>query len=119
MVRVRTGVFGGTFDPPHVGHLILAQHALEQLKLERVLFIPAGDPWRKRAREVTPAFHRLAMTRLATVDNSAFVVDDCEVTREGATSRYCDRSPARKSSTLPIGWRCAMATSGTSSATVT
>jgi nicotinate-nucleotide adenylyltransferase len=85
MVRVRIGVFGGTFDPPHVGHLILAQHALEQLNLERVLFIPAGDPWRKRSREVTSAFHRLEMTRLATVDNSVFIVDDCEVTREGAT----------------------------------
>jgi len=82
---LRVGVFGGTFDPPHIGHLILAQHAYEQLHLDCVLFIPAGDPWRKRSRDVTPAFHRLAMTRLATVDNSVFSVDDCEVTREGAT----------------------------------
>lgn len=82
---MKIGLLGGTFDPPHVGHLILGQLALEQLHLDRVLFIPAGDPWRKAHRTVTPAVHRLAMARLAIGDNQAFAVDDCEVSREGAT----------------------------------
>jgi nicotinate-nucleotide adenylyltransferase len=80
---VKLGVFGGTFDPPHVGHLILAQLALEQLKLDKVLFIPAGDPWRKADRKVTGALHRLAMTQLAAAGNACFEVEDYEVVREG------------------------------------
>jgi nicotinate-nucleotide adenylyltransferase len=78
-------VLGGTFDPPHVGHLIFAQVALEDLRLDRVRFIPAGDPWRKAHLDVTPAWHRLEMVRRAVADNDAFEVDDCEVVREGAT----------------------------------
>jgi nicotinate-nucleotide adenylyltransferase len=80
---VRIGVFGGTFDPPHVGHLILAEVCREALDLTSVLFIPAGDPWRKAGRDIAPAHHRLAMTRLAVAGNPAFEVNDCEVTREG------------------------------------
>jgi nicotinate-nucleotide adenylyltransferase len=80
---VKIGVFGGTFDPPHLGHLILAEAAREQLQLDRVIFIPAGDPWRKADRKVTPAFHRLEMTRLAAEGNPAFEVDDYEVIRDG------------------------------------
>jgi nicotinate-nucleotide adenylyltransferase len=76
-------VYGGTFDPPHVGHLILAEAAREQLQLDKVMFIPAGDPWRKADRKVTPAFHRLAMTRLAVQGNPQFEVEDFEVVREG------------------------------------
>ena len=82
---MRIGVLGGTFDPPHIGHLILAEVAREQLRLDSVFFIPAGDPWRKADRSVTPAIHRLAMTRLAIMDNEAFELDDCEVRREGPT----------------------------------
>jgi nicotinate-nucleotide adenylyltransferase len=80
---MKLGVFGGTFDPIHTGHLILAELAREQLALDRVLFIPAGDPWRKAAEDVSSATHRLAMVRLAVADNPAFEVNDCEVTREG------------------------------------
>jgi nicotinate-nucleotide adenylyltransferase len=85
VARVKIGLLGGTFDPPHIGHLILGQLALEQLSLDRVWLIPAGDPWRKVGRSVTDSRHRLAMARLAIADNAAFEVDDCEVTREGAT----------------------------------
>ena len=81
----RIGVFGGTFDPPHVGHLIMAETARQQAGLDRVLFLPAGDPWRKAHREVTPAQHRLAMTRLAIADNPCFELDDREVRRQGPT----------------------------------
>jgi|SRR5688572_30316016 len=80
---MKLGVFGGTFDPIHLGHLILAEQAREQLGLDKVLFIPAGDPWRKSATDVSPAAHRLAMVRLAVADNPRFEVNDCEVVREG------------------------------------
>ena len=80
---MKLGVLGGTFDPPHVGHLLLAELAREQLRLDHVRFVPAGDPWRKADRAVTPAADRLAMTRLAVADNGAFEVDDCEIRREG------------------------------------
>jgi nicotinate-nucleotide adenylyltransferase len=76
---------GGTFDPIHLGHLILAETARQQLKLDKVRFIPAGDPWRKAGREITPAQHRLGMVWVATQENEAFEVDDCEIRREGPT----------------------------------
>src|SRR5688572_12220988 len=76
---------GGTFDPIHIGHLILAETARQKLKLDKVRFIPAGDPWRKAGREITPAQHRLGMVWVATQDNDAFEVDDCEIRREGPT----------------------------------
>lgn len=80
---MRIGVLGGTFDPIHIGHLILAEQAREQLGLDKVLFIPAGEPWRKTGREITDAAMRLEMTRLAVVDAPGFEVDDCEVRRSG------------------------------------
>jgi nicotinate-nucleotide adenylyltransferase len=64
---------------------LLAEQAREQLKLSKVLFIPAGDPWRKAFRQVIPARHRMAMTQLAVEGDKGFVVDDCEVKREGAS----------------------------------
>ena len=106
---MRAGVLGGTFDPIHVGHLILAEQAREQLHLDRIIFIPAGEPWRKAHRDVTTAAHRLAMTRLAVQDNSHFEVDDCEVTRPGATytvdtlRELKSRSPAPEELFLILG----------------
>ena len=82
---MRVGVLGGTFDPIHCAHLILAEQAREQLVLDKVLLIPAGDPWRKAGREITPASLRLEMVRLAASGNPLFEVDDREVRREGAT----------------------------------
>ena len=61
----RVGVLGGTFNPPHLGHLLLGQTAYEQLNLERVLFLPAGQPPHKRDEVISGGQHRLAMTRLA------------------------------------------------------
>jgi nicotinate-nucleotide adenylyltransferase len=82
---MRVGLMGGTFDPIHVAHLVLAEQAREQLALDSVLFMPAGDPWRKTQRDITPAAHRLEMTRLAVDDREGFEVDDLEVRRRGPT----------------------------------
>lgn len=83
-------LLGGTFDPPHVGHLVLAECARAQVGAERVVWLVAGDPWRKHVpgsgnRAPSPAADRLAMVRLAVEGNSAFVVDDREVRRPGPT----------------------------------
>lgn len=78
----RVGVFGGTFDPPHLGHLAIAEWARERLGLDHVTFVPAGAPPHKR-RGVTAAAHRLAMTRLATRGNRAFRVSPLEARRPG------------------------------------
>jgi len=79
----RIGLFGGTFDPPHLGHLALAEWARTRLRLERVVFMPAGTPPHKRGRRLTDAAHRLAMTRLAVRGNAAFEVSDLEARRTG------------------------------------
>jgi len=80
---VRLAVFGGTFDPPHIAHVIHAQAAAEQLGVERVLFIPAADPPHKRGETRTSADHRVAMTELAIADNAAFALSRLDVDRPG------------------------------------
>ena len=80
---MRIGVFGGTFDPIHMGHLIVAEDARAALELDKVLFIPAGQPWFKSYRKITEAHHRLAMVQLAVKDNPLFDVSDIEVERSG------------------------------------
>jgi len=75
----RLGLFGGTFDPPHVGHLALAEWARERLRLDRVIFVPAGQPPHKRGRAISSAAARLAMTRLAIRGHPAFEVSTIEV----------------------------------------
>lgn len=77
------GVFGGTFDPIHFAHLAVAQEAAEVLGLERVLFVPAGQPPHKLDRAVTPAADRLAMVESAIAGNDRFAVDRLELEREG------------------------------------
>lgn len=79
----RLGMLGGTFDPVHIGHLILGEAAREELGLDRVIFVPTGHSWRKPDREITPAADRLAMLRLAIEDNPHFEVWTVEVEREG------------------------------------
>ena len=76
------GIFGGTFDPIHYGHLRLAEEAAERLKLGEVRFIPAGSPPHRTAPGA-PAADRLAMAKLATAGNDRFAVDDREVRRAG------------------------------------
>lgn len=80
----RIGVFGGAFDPPHIGHVTLAQTALEQLQLDELRVIPTGQAWHK-PRVLTPAVHRLAMARLAFAPLARVVVDPRETLRSGAS----------------------------------
>lgn len=80
---MRIGVFGGTFDPIHMGHLIVAEDARAALQLDEILFIPAGQPWFKSFKQITDAHHRLAMVRLAVESNPYFAVSAIEVKRSG------------------------------------
>jgi len=80
---MNVGILGGTFDPIHTGHLILAEEARVQLKLGEVLFVPAGQPWLKAGRSITPVFHRVEMVRRAIVDNPRFKLCTLEVERSG------------------------------------
>lgn len=77
------GVFGGTFDPIHVGHLAVAQGAADALGLERVLFVPAGEPPHKPDRAIIAALHRRTMVELAIADNPRFALEPMELDRPG------------------------------------
>ncbi len=82
---VRRGLLGGTFDPPHLAHLVAAEAAYGQLGLDLVTFMPAGVPWQKADRDVSDATHRWQMTLAATDDVEYIVADDREVNRDGWT----------------------------------
>jgi len=80
----RLGIYGGTFDPPHLGHLILAETAADSLRLDRVLFVPAGTPPHKAAATLrSAAEHRLAMVRLAIEGNPRFALSRVDLDRPG------------------------------------
>ena len=81
----KIGLLGGTFDPIHIGHLLIAEDAREALGLDTVVFIPAGRPWLKANQSVTDPQHRLAMVGLAIGPNPHFQVSDIEVRRQGPT----------------------------------
>jgi nicotinate-nucleotide adenylyltransferase len=80
---VNIGVLGGTFDPVHIGHLVVAEEARMKLGLSEVLFVPAGQPWLKQDRDITPAIHRVEMVRRAIADNPYFKLSTLEVDRSG------------------------------------
>ena len=77
------GIFGGTFDPIHLGHLLTAEAVRDEFGLDKVIFIPAAQPPHKQDQFVTEAHHRLAMTTLATCSNPHFMVSDIELHRDG------------------------------------
>lgn len=83
---MRTGLLGGTFDPVHHGHLVVAQAALDELELDEVRLLVAGDPWMKG--ETTPATVRVELCELAVADHGELVVDDRECRRDGPTYTY-------------------------------
>jgi len=89
-INPRIGILGGTFDPPHIGHLWLASTAQQQLKLDRVIFCPVGTPPHKKENRICDAEHRLAMVELAIVDTPGFFASRTDI----------DRPPPHSTSTL-------------------
>lgn len=83
MMKRRVGLFGGTFNPIHIGHLIVARAAVEHLELERMLLIPSAQPPHKPQEAVAEAHERLEMVRLAIADEPPLEVSDCEIRRPG------------------------------------
>lgn len=81
--RVRTGILGGTFNPVHVGHLHLAEVAMQALDLDHLVFIPSASPPHKRSDDLCLFDHRLAMLKLAVTTNPKFSVSDIEGRRQG------------------------------------
>lgn len=82
---MRIGIFGGTFNPIHFGHLVLAEQAYEKLKLSKVIFIPSFHPPHKNSQGIVSAFHRYNMVRLAIQGNRRFEVSDMEIKRRGCS----------------------------------
>lgn len=83
MTGQRIGIFGGTFNPIHIGHLILAEEACFRLSLDRVYLAPVGDPPHKRDQQVVPIEHRLTMTELAVADSDRLWVSRIDADRPG------------------------------------
>lgn len=79
------GILGGTFDPPHNGHLLIAQEALTQLNLSQVLFAPTRQPPHKLGKDITSVEHRVEMVRLAIADDPKFALSRVDVDRVGPT----------------------------------
>jgi nicotinate-nucleotide adenylyltransferase len=82
---MRRGILGGTFDPIHTGHLILAQEVLWRLGLDEVWFVPTGEPWMKRGEPLTGKADRKAMVELAIIANERFKLSTVEMDRPGET----------------------------------
>ncbi|OWZ83933.1 nicotinate-nucleotide adenylyltransferase [Natranaerobius trueperi] len=78
----RVGLIGGTFDPIHTGHLIIAEEALNKFSLDEIIFIPAGIPPHKTSENITSSFHRYMLTNLATSKHPKFYVSSFEVDRD-------------------------------------
>jgi nicotinate-nucleotide adenylyltransferase len=83
MSREQIGLFGGTFDPPHLGHLILASEAHAQLELDRLLWVLTPEPPHKQERSITSIEHRLAMVKLSIEENPTFELSHVELNRPG------------------------------------
>jgi len=107
---MKIGIMGGTFDPIHTGHLIVAEEVRSRLGLDRVLFIPAGDPWMKAARKISATHHRVEMVRLAIASNPFFELSMIEIEHPGWTYTVDTLEQLSKDLTgdtslfLMIGW---------------
>ena len=82
---MKVGVLGGTFDPIHNGHMIIAEEARVRLNLADILFVPAGQPWLKTNALISAAEHRVMMVRLAIIDKPYFKLSTMEIERAGPT----------------------------------
>ena len=84
----KVGIMGGTFDPIHYGHLMLAQNALETYQLDEIMFVPSGTPWLKDSTKVLSKNKRVHMTGIAIEDNTSFALSTIEIDREGNSYSY-------------------------------
>lgn len=84
----RIGLFGGTFNPPHNGHIHIAQAFADELKLDSVIFIPAGEPYHKQVTSGTTAAQRLAMVERVCAIDERFCVSDCDLLHKGPTYTF-------------------------------
>ena len=80
---MRIGILGGTFDPIHTGHMVIAEEARAKLNLDMVVFVPAGNPWMKRGGIISKPEHRLNMVRIAIQPNEGLVESSIEIDKEG------------------------------------
>jgi nicotinate-nucleotide adenylyltransferase len=99
----RIGIMGGSFDPVHIGHLIIAQDALERLELDEIVFIPAAIPPHKQHLQQVDAEHRFNMLTLATEADLRFSVSNTEILR-GGVSYTIDTVKAMKSAHPDVAW---------------
>lgn len=83
--KKRYGIMGGTFDPIHTGHLVVAEEVRKEFNLDKVIFMPTGDPPHKNAKKVSKGYSRYEMTLLATITNPYFEISRLELDREGIT----------------------------------
>ena len=81
--KKKYGIMGGTFDPIHLGHLFIAETSQQELGLDKILFIPTGDPPHKKNQKITDSYHRLSMVDIAIDNNNSFFLSDIEINREG------------------------------------
>jgi nicotinate-nucleotide adenylyltransferase len=81
--KVDTGILGGTFDPIHLGHLVIAREAKHRLNLSKVIFVPSGQPWLKSDREITSPGHRVKMIELAISGIAYYEISTVEIDRPG------------------------------------
>ncbi len=104
------GVMGGTFDPIHIGHLMVAEEVTNRLGLGEVLFVPAGQPWLKPDSPVAAAEHRVEMVRLAIADKPYFKLSTVEIERAGPSytvdtiAQLQGRLGARDELVFILGW---------------
>lgn len=77
------GLMGGTFNPIHIGHLLIGEYIREEWELDKIIYIPAGNPPHKRGNEVIEAKHRKKLVELAIRNNQSFLLSDIEISREG------------------------------------
>jgi nicotinate-nucleotide adenylyltransferase len=102
------GLFGGAFDPVHFGHLRLAVELGEAFGLERVVFLPTGEPWHRGRGAIAGAAQRIEMLKLATAGEQRFSVDDRETRRSGPTYTIDTLAEIRREAgpDTPLAWLC-------------
>ncbi|MFY9814100.1 MAG: nicotinate-nucleotide adenylyltransferase [Dehalococcoidales bacterium] len=101
---MKIGILGGTFDPVHNGHLAIAEEARAYLNLNEVLFLPAGQPWMKADRSISPAQHRVAMLALALQSRPGFKYSTMEIEHQGPSYSVNSIAELQAGAAAPSDW---------------